>query len=147
MPTCAIVLLAAAVSLTAGEKDDVAIHTLADKKLILDDVASLPLDKLVLDETPWITSGDILCYDLSVHVLYLKKGRQPKWPKVALKGTPFVVAANKQDVQDAWPPEDLRFALKLDANDKVLPCVATDKGTVKNILLELLYSILDYTQE
>jgi small GTP-binding protein len=61
--------------------------------------------------------------------------------------TPFVVAANKQDMQDAWPPEDLRFALKLDGEDKVLPCVATDKATVKNILLELLYSILDYTQE
>jgi uncharacterized protein len=61
--------------------------------------------------------------------------------------TPFVVAANKQDVQDAWPPEDLRFALKLNAEDKVLPCVATDMKTVKNILLELLYSILEYTQE
>src|SRR5947209_12038662 len=25
--------------------------------------------------------------------------------------TPYVIAANKQDAADAWPPEDLRFAL------------------------------------
>lgn len=61
--------------------------------------------------------------------------------------SPFVVAANKQDMEDAWPPEDLRFALKLDGDSKVLPCVATDKNTVKQILLELLYSILDHTAE
>lgn len=57
--------------------------------------------------------------------------------------TPYIVAANKQDLSDAWPPEDLRIALKIDQNVKVLPSVATDKESVKNILLELLYSILE----
>ena len=57
--------------------------------------------------------------------------------------TPYVVAANKQDVEDAWPPEDLRIALHIDPAVKVLPCVATDKESVKNVLLELLYSILE----
>ncbi len=57
--------------------------------------------------------------------------------------TPYVVAANKQDVEDAWEPEDLRIILRLKPNVKILPCVATDKETVKNVLLELLYSILD----
>ncbi len=61
--------------------------------------------------------------------------------------TPFVVAANKQDLEDAWSPEDLRYALRLDGDAKVLPCVATDKESVKNVLLELLYSILEMTQE
>jgi len=56
--------------------------------------------------------------------------------------TPYVVAANKQDVDDAWDLEDMRHALRLDAKVKLLPCVATDKATVKNVLLELLYSIL-----
>src|SRR5512134_2493420 len=28
--------------------------------------------------------------------------------------TPYVVAANKQDMVDAWTPEDLRIALKID---------------------------------
>jgi signal recognition particle receptor subunit beta len=57
--------------------------------------------------------------------------------------TPYVVAANKQDQPDAWEPEDLRIILRLDSAIKVLPCVAFDKESVKNVLLELLYSILD----
>lgn len=57
--------------------------------------------------------------------------------------TPYVVAANKQDFEDAWDVDDLRIALKLDSKVKMLPCVATDKEQVKNCLLELLYSILE----
>jgi len=57
--------------------------------------------------------------------------------------TPYVVAANKQDMPDAWTTEDLRIALKIDKSIKVLPCVATDKESVKNAVLELLYSILE----
>ena len=57
--------------------------------------------------------------------------------------TPYVVAANKQDVEDAWSVEDLRLALKLDRNIKMLPCVASDKESVKAVLLELLYTILE----
>ena len=57
--------------------------------------------------------------------------------------TPYVVAANKQDREDAWTVEDLRIALKLDKKVKMLPCVATDRETVKKVLLELLYSILE----
>jgi uncharacterized protein len=57
--------------------------------------------------------------------------------------TPFVVAANKQDQDDAWEPEDLRIILRLNPEVKVLPCVAVNKESVKNVLLELLYSILE----
>lgn len=56
--------------------------------------------------------------------------------------TPFVVAANKQDKEDAWDLDDVRHALRLDAKTKLLPCVATNKKQVKDVLLELLYSIL-----
>jgi uncharacterized protein len=61
--------------------------------------------------------------------------------------TPFVVAANKQDDEDAWPAEDLKIALGLDAEVKVLPCIATKKESVKDILLELLYVILESAPE
>lgn len=58
--------------------------------------------------------------------------------------TPYVVAANKQDHPDAWKPDDLRIALRIeDESVKLLPCVATKKDTVKDVLLELLYSILE----
>jgi small GTP-binding protein len=56
--------------------------------------------------------------------------------------TPYVVAANKQDLPDAWELEDIRLALRLSPDVKLLPCVATKKETVKSVLLELLYSIL-----
>ncbi len=56
--------------------------------------------------------------------------------------TPYVVAANKQDIPEAWPVDDLRIALKLDPSVKCIPCVANDKEKVKTILLELLGSIL-----
>jgi len=61
--------------------------------------------------------------------------------------TPYVVAANKQDLPDAWSPEDVRIALKIEKEVKVLGCVARDKETVKEVLLELLYSILENMQE
>jgi len=56
--------------------------------------------------------------------------------------TPYVVSANKQDRSDAWEMDDIRHALRLDSKVKLLPCVAPDRNTVKNVLLELLYSIL-----
>ena len=56
--------------------------------------------------------------------------------------TPYVVAANKQDNDEAWSIEDLRIALRLAPEVKLIPCVATDREKVKNVLLELLYSIL-----
>jgi len=58
-------------------------------------------------------------------------------------GTPFVIVANKQDLPDAWPPDDLRIALGLNSDIKVLPCVATDRESVKTVLLELLYCTLE----
>jgi len=56
--------------------------------------------------------------------------------------TPYVVVANKQDKADAWDLEDMRVALRLDPKIKFLSCVATGRVNVKNVLLELLYSIL-----
>lgn len=62
-------------------------------------------------------------------------------------GVPYVVAANKQDLPDAWGPEDLRIALRINNDAKVLPCVARDKESVKHVLLELLYTILESLEE
>lgn len=61
--------------------------------------------------------------------------------------TPYVVAANKQDMPDAWSPEDLRIALKIDPEVKFVSCVATEKEQVKDAILELLYSILEKMAE
>jgi small GTP-binding protein len=57
--------------------------------------------------------------------------------------TPYVVAANKQDQNDAWEIDDMRIALRLESRIKLLNCVAIDKEIVKSVILELLYSILE----
>ena len=56
---------------------------------------------------------------------------------------PYLVAANKQDLIDAWSPEDLRIVLRVEPGIKVIPCIANSKDTVKQVLLELLYAILE----
>ncbi len=56
---------------------------------------------------------------------------------------PYIVAANKQDLIDAWSPEDLRIVLRVEPGIKVIPCIANSKDTVKQVLLELLYAILE----
>jgi len=60
---------------------------------------------------------------------------------------PYIVAANKQDLVDAWTPEDLRIALRIPESVKMVPCVATDRESVKETLLELLYQVLDIMAE
>ena len=57
-------------------------------------------------------------------------------------GSPYVVAATKQDMPDAWSADDIRIVLELDESVKVLPCVGLDRESVKGVLLELLYTIL-----
>jgi signal recognition particle receptor subunit beta len=52
--------------------------------------------------------------------------------------TPFVVAVNKQDLENAWDAEDIRHALHLRDEIPVLPCVATNMALVKKVLLKLL---------
>ena len=56
--------------------------------------------------------------------------------------TPFVVAANKQDLEDAWEVDDIRIALRLDPNIKIISCSSIDKRDVKEVLLQLLNTIL-----
>ena len=57
--------------------------------------------------------------------------------------TPYVVAANKQDMDDAWDVDDMRIALRLDNEIPLLPTVARDKESVKSVLIDLLTDILN----
>jgi len=52
---------------------------------------------------------------------------------------PYVVAANKQDMAGALKPAEIRKALKIE--QEVLPCVATDRNSVKMVLQKLLNAI------
>lgn len=55
---------------------------------------------------------------------------------------PSIVAANKQDLPGAWSVQDLRIALRIPGETPVLPCIATDKESVKAVLLALCQEAL-----
>lgn len=54
---------------------------------------------------------------------------------------PFIVAANKQDDEAALPVSYVRRRLGVPMEVPVLPCVATDRPSVKTVLLSLLKHI------
>jgi small GTP-binding protein len=56
---------------------------------------------------------------------------------------PFVVALNRTEGIDEGDEARVREALELAADVPVVPCDATDRESVKSVLLALLYSVVD----
>ena len=56
---------------------------------------------------------------------------------------PFVVALNRAAGMDPSDEERVRTVLALDEDTPVVPCDATDRESVKAVLLALLYSVVD----
>jgi small GTP-binding protein len=56
---------------------------------------------------------------------------------------PFVVALNRADGLDPAGEARIRSVLALDDDVPVVPCDATDRESVKSVLLALLYSVVD----
>jgi len=54
---------------------------------------------------------------------------------------PYVIAANRQDVEGAASPAKLRRALGVGPDILVMPCVSTRKTSVRQVLLQLLESL------
>jgi small GTP-binding protein len=56
---------------------------------------------------------------------------------------PFVVALNRAEGMDEAEEERIRKTLDLDPHVPVVPCDATDRESVKAVLLALLYAVVD----
>ncbi len=56
---------------------------------------------------------------------------------------PYVVALNRASGDDHARIEDVRRRLEIPSDVAILACDATDKESVKNVLLALLYAVLD----
>ena len=56
---------------------------------------------------------------------------------------PFVVALNRSAGIEPADEERIRALLELDEDTPVVPCDATDRESVKGVLLALLYSVVD----
>ncbi len=47
---------------------------------------------------------------------------------------PYVLAANKQDLPEAWNVTDIRIAMQLPETTPIIPCVASDRESVRDVL-------------
>jgi signal recognition particle receptor subunit beta len=56
---------------------------------------------------------------------------------------PFVVALNRSSAVDERTEDRIRDVLQLGPETALLPVDATDKESVKGVLLSLLYAVLD----
>jgi small GTP-binding protein len=56
---------------------------------------------------------------------------------------PFVVALNRAEGDNPEADARVREALDLDESVPIVPCDATDRQSVKNVLLALLYAVVD----
>jgi hypothetical protein len=56
---------------------------------------------------------------------------------------PYVVAANKQDIEEGFTPEEVKNILSLPDGIPVLPCIAREHEYVKNVVIELCETIIN----
>ncbi|MDQ1696996.1 MAG: uncharacterized protein QOJ03_2349, partial [Frankiaceae bacterium] len=56
---------------------------------------------------------------------------------------PFVVGLNRAEGIDEQDEQRVRDALDLEPDVPVVPCDATDRESVKAVLLALLYAVVD----
>jgi uncharacterized protein len=56
---------------------------------------------------------------------------------------PFVVALNRAEGENPEADARVRAALDLDESVPIVACDATDRQSVKNVLLALLYAVVD----
>ncbi|HEU4674556.1 MAG TPA: ATP/GTP-binding protein [Motilibacteraceae bacterium] len=61
----------------------------------------------------------------------------------AMANVPFVVALNRAASLDPALEQHLRAALDVDGSVAIVPCDATDRESVKNVVLALLFGVLD----
>ena len=69
------------------------IYLLQNEKMDYPTARTKALSELVLQEKPWIASGDIERYDVSTHLIHLTKGITVTWKRISSEGIPFQVVA------------------------------------------------------
>ncbi|MDX1600926.1 MAG: GTPase [Anaerolineales bacterium] len=58
-----------------------------------------------------------------------------------LRDKPHVVVANKQDLESAVHVDQIREQLAFDDQTLVLPCIATRRSSVRQVLIQLMYQV------
>jgi len=86
------------------------------------------------------TDGYVFLLDSTKPELWDKTLEQIRF-FMAENPAPYIVLANKQDLPDARSVREVRQALDLEPGVKVLPCIATDKDVVKQLLNVLVEEV------
>ncbi|MFH1195565.1 MAG: hypothetical protein V1720_07610 [bacterium] len=78
---------------------DFGIYLLKDKSASLYHMENIDINKLELEDAPWIGADDIEMYDYSSHCIYLKKTKADFFTQqvgISYNAQPFVVCANNR---------------------------------------------------
>ncbi len=107
-------------------------------------------DTLYLYGTPGQTRFDfmweILSGEMDAFIVLVDSTDAPSFPDAAelidlfsgLDNVPYLLVANKTDLEGAAKLAEVRRGTKLDSNITVMPCVATQKSSVRQVLLQLI---------
>jgi small GTP-binding protein len=107
-------------------------------------------DTLYLYGTPGQNRFDfmweILSGEMDAFIVLVDSTDAPSFPDAAelievfsgFVNAPYLVVANKTDLEGAAKLTDVRRGTKLSANITVMPCVATQKSSVRQVLLQIV---------
>ncbi|HVO41352.1 MAG TPA: ADP-ribosylation factor-like protein [Aggregatilineales bacterium] len=121
---------------------------LEERHLVMDETLEVVLFAAVdgsrFDRLMQVPERDLLGYIVLVDSTAPETWDQARLMMLNSRGyalLPTVIAANKQDLPGAHPPEEVGAALGLESMVSVCECVATDPMTVRGVFLQLLYSV------
>jgi small GTP-binding protein len=94
---------------------------------------------------------EILCEGMIGYLLLVDASREDSVQEAAdildafrtMARVPYVVALNRASAEDHALVDSVRQQLQIPSDVAILECDATDKESVKNVLLALLYAVLD----
>ncbi|GAB4510666.1 MAG: ATP/GTP-binding protein [Anaerolineae bacterium] len=107
-------------------------------------------DTLYLHGTPGQTRFDfmweILSNEMNAFIVLVDSTDRPSFPDASniidqFKGyvnVPYILVANKSDLEDAADPDEVREGAKVGADITVMACVATEKDSVREVLVQLV---------
>lgn len=89
---------------------------------------------------------DILAKEMNAFVVLVDSTDRLAFPDAAalislfsgFHAVPYLVAANKVDMPDAGKLEDVRQGTKAGPNITVMPCVSTQRSSVRQVLLQVI---------
>ena len=107
-------------------------------------------DTLYLYGTPGQTRFDfmreILTSEMSAFIMLVDASDTPSFPEASelidqfgsFTPVPYIVVGNKMDLPDAASLTEVRRGTKASSDITVMPCVATQKSSVRQVLLQMI---------